>query len=97
MFNGEYKIDADAGRSDIKRLSEAAENLRQARQALVRLQNSADTMTSETTRAISEKSAELQKRIDMLNAQISRASQNIQAAITAYLQFDAAHAGNIQG
>lgn len=95
-FDGTYVLDPDAGSADIRKLHQANELLTQAKQKLINLQAAADGMTGETANAISDKSAELQKRISHLTEIINTASSYIADAVDAYLAFDAEHAGNIR-
>lgn len=90
-----YVIDENVARSDMQKMNQAVELLKNARKALSQLINSAGAMQGDTCRAIEEKSQELQKRIDDLTGHLNTSVNQLQIAVANYQRIDAEHAASI--
>ena len=88
-------IDEDAARSDINKMNQAIELLTQARQSVVQLENSAESMQGHVGNAIAEKSQELEKRIDMLIRQLKNSISTVENTVREFQQYDSGFAGKI--
>ena len=91
-----YVIDEAAARSDMAKISQAAQLLKQARQAVSQLLSSAEGMQGQTGSAIAEKTQELQHRIDLLTRQLQTSVALLNSTVVHYQQLDAAHAVRIR-
>lgn len=91
-----YVIDEAVARSDMARMNQAIQHLKQAHHAVTRLRNEAENMRGETALAIVEKTQELQVRIDRLTRQLQSSVALIGSAVSHYQQLDEAHAARIR-
>lgn len=91
-----YVIDEAAARSDMAKISQAAQLLKQARQAVSQLLSSAEGMQGQTGSAIAEKAQELQHRIDLLTRQLQTSVALLNSTVVHYQQLDATHAARIR-
>lgn len=91
-----FVIDENAALADIAKMKRALELLQQARQSIVRLQNSAEAMQGHTGNAIMEKVQELQTRIDMLNRQLQSSIQTVQVTVQEFQRLDSGFAGRFR-
>ncbi len=90
MSNDYFKIDPEAARADISKITQAMELLQQAYQTLSQLIAQSESMQGQTPLAISNKAHELQKRITKLNDEhLSGANNGIKDAVAEYQERDA--------
>lgn len=91
-----YVIDESVARADMAKLNQAVQLLKKARQSVVQLQNSAESMQGQTSMAIAEKAQELQQRIDTLTRQLQTSVSLLSRTVTHYQQLDDAHAARMR-
>lgn len=95
MSEGYCKIDPEAARADISRITQSIELLQQAYQTLSQLIAQAESMQGRTPLAISNKARELQDRIKMLNESLGSANNDIKSAVIEYQEKDSEAASYI--
>lgn len=90
-------IDEDAAWSDISKMQQAKQLLKQARQSMAQLLNSAEAMQGHTGNAIAQKAQELQNRIDILCRQLDSSVGTVRVTVQEFQRFDAEQAARIGG
>lgn len=91
-----YVIDEGVAQSDMAKMNQAIQLLKQARQTITQLMNSAESMQGQTGNAIVEKAQELQTRIDLLIRQLQTSVSLLNRTVVHYQQIDNAHAVRIR-
>lgn len=95
MYFDTYVIDESVARSDMAKMNQAIQLMKQARQSVVQLMNTAEAMQGQTGMAIVEKAQELQHRIDTLTRQLQSSISLLNSAVVHYQQLDEAHAARM--
>ncbi len=92
-----YVIDEAVARSDISKMNQAIQRLKNARHAIAQLIACAESMSGQTGSAIVEKSTELQQRTDRLIRSLQTSIALLEKTIIHYQNVDDAHAWRIKG
>lgn len=92
-----YVIDESVARSDISKMNQAIQRLKNARHAIAQLITCAESMSGQTGSAIVEKSKELQQRTDRLIRSLQTSIALLEKTIIHYQNVDDAHAWHIRG